>query len=236
LNAVRAANFIENNFIDSDGRMTRSWYSGKSKIDGLLNDYAYTADAFISLYQLTFEEKWLTQAKNLTELVLKEFSQEDTPLFWYLPGNYKDLQLSKISRILETNDGVEPSGNSIMAKVLLILGNYFENEEYIERSAQMCRYMMKNITSYPSYYSQWALVSAMHSKGLDLIAITGDKALHFADKLKSTYNPFTVVAASVSESAIPSLTGKFRDNKTLIYKCRNHVCDAPVAGIEELTF
>ncbi|HLN52175.1 MAG TPA: thioredoxin domain-containing protein [Lentimicrobium sp.] len=234
--SIRAANFMVNNFIDTDGYMKRSWKAGISKINGFLGDYAFTIEAFIELYQLTFEEYWLTKAKLLTEVVLKEFSHKDSPIFWYLPEKNEDKRISSISRILETSDGVEPSGNSIMAKVLLYLGNYFEDEVYIARSASMCASMQKNMVTYPSYYSEWAIVTAMHAKGLNLIAITGPEAYRFAGQLQNQYRPLTIIAASVSESSLPVLRNKYKGHKTLLYSCMNHICQAPVDKLDDLLF
>lgn len=234
--AITAAKFIEKYMISEDGHMKRSWKSGLAKINGFLDDYAFTAEAFIELYQATFDEYWLFKAKKITEVVLEEFTQKDSPMFWYLPEINEETQLSNISRILELSDGVEPSGNSIMAKVLLLLGNYFENEAYITRSAEMCSRVTEYTLNYPSHHAQWATCIALHAHGINLIAITGADAFIYAKYLKTKYNPFIIIASSAEVSKIPALQGKFRENKTLIYNCVNHVCQAPVEHPDELTF
>lgn len=234
--AIKAALFIDKNFIDDKARMKRSWKSGKAKINGFLNDYAFTAEAYIEMYQLTFDESWLYKAKQLSESVLDEFSQQDTPLFWYLPQTNEDKHVSSLSRILETSDNVEPSGNSVMAKVLLFLGNYFENDEYINRSAEMCRYIQTKMVAYPSYHAKWAAVTALHANGLNLIAIAGPEAIQFAYKLRTLYKPFIIIGATLTDSKIPALSGKFSKDKTLVYSCMNHVCQTPVENIDDLKF
>lgn len=233
--ALKAAKFLKKNMLSENGKILRTWKEGSGKINGFLDDYAFTADAFISLYQLTFDETWLLEAKNLTEIVLKEFSQQDSPLFWFLPETNEDQSIIKISRVLETSDGVEPSGNSVMAWVLLCLGNYFENQEYIDRSKNMCTSMYNNILSYPSYYANWANVAAAHTHGISILVVTGPDAFDYSRQLRLQYNPYLLLAAANNKSEIPVFMNKFRNGKTYIYKCANHTCDAPVERLEDIS-
>jgi uncharacterized protein YyaL (SSP411 family) len=234
--ALKAARFIDKNIISAEGKITRTWKNGEANINGFLDDYAFTADAFISLYQLTFDEFWLLKAKQLTDYAIKEFSQESSPLFWFVPQTNDDTNINKLSRILETTDGVEPSGNSVMAWVMLAIGNYFEEQEYIDRSESMCNYIRKNMVSDPAYHAQWATVTAAHANGIDLVTITGNEAVDHAIQLNRQYRPFLLLAAAYNKSRIPVFKNKFRsDNSTMIYKCRNHTCEAPVEKVEDLS-
>lgn len=232
--AQKAASFIIQNMINETGRIQRSWKKGVAKINGFLDDYAFTADAFISLYQLTFDESWLFRAQQLTDYVIDHFSQESTPLFWYLPKDNGDSSITALSRVLETSDGVEPSGNAVMASVLLSLGNYFEDEAYIQRSLEMCSYMQKNVAAYPAWYGKWASVVTAHAHGTNVIVIAGENAVKYADQLRSLYSPFSLIASASNKSDLPVFKNKFKEGRTVIYKCINHVCEAPVDKVEDL--
>lgn len=234
--AVNAANFLSQNMISDEGRILRTWKNGQARINGFLDDYAFTAEAFIALYQLTFDEVWLFKARHLTEYVLKEFSQNDSPLFWYLPENNEDTSITKLSRVLETTDGVEPSGNAVMAWVLLCLGNYFEEQSMIDRSIQMCTYMQENVKLYPGYYAYWANVSTALARDVNLVVIAGDNAFELARNIQRNYLPFTLLAASVNENDLPVFKYKFKEGKTLIYNCIGHKCNAPVENVEDISF
>lgn len=233
--ALNASSFLVNNLISPDGQIKRSWKNGISRINGFLNDYAYTISAFISMYQMTFDESWLYKAKQLTDYVIEHFSHDQSPLFWYLPINNEESTILILSRILETTDGVEASGNSVMAENLLFLGNYFEQASYIERSVKMCRLVKENVIAYPVYHANWASVIAAHSHGITLIAIAGHEANDISRRLTSRYDPFTLIAAASNKSELPIFEGKFKESHTLIYKCKNETCDAPVEKIEELS-
>lgn len=231
--AIKAANFIWENMI-KDGRIYRTYKNGTSRINGFLDDYTFAAEAFIYLYQLTFDEKWILRSRKLVEYVLEHFGQETSPLFWYLPKNNEDVYMTHLSRILETNDGVEPSGNSVMAWNLLALGNYFENNQYIDRSAEMCNYILSNTEKYPSYNANWANVIAAHVHGISMFVVAGEDAYHKAIELNTTFMPLSLVAAAPFESQLPVFNHKFKQGRTLIYKCTDHECDAPVEKIEDL--
>lgn len=234
--ALNAAGFLCKELIQTDGKINRSWKDNKSKINGFLNDYAFTADAFISLYQLTFDESWLHKAKLITECALNEFSQKNSPMFWYIPENNEDTHILNISRILETSDGVEPSGNSVLAWVLLTLGNYYENQEWIDRSIQMCSYMQNNVVAYPDYYANWASLAAALTNGLNLVVITGEKSVDFARKIQKQFHPFTLLAVANEKSSLPVFRDKFQYNRTVIYKCSHQACEAPVEKVEDISF
>lgn len=233
--ALRAGEFLLENMISEEGYIRRTWKGGIAKVNGFLDDYAFTADSFITLYQLTFDEKWLIRAKQLTDNVIKEFSQDSSPLFWYMPSNNEDQNIIRLSRVLETSDGVEPSGNSVMAWVLLCLGNYFEEQSYIDRSAEMCTFMLTNTLSYPSFYANWANVITAHAHSLNLLVIAGSEASGYARQIRLHYNPFMLLAVADNKSSIPVFKNKFKEGRTVIYKCANHTCEAPVEKVEDMT-
>ena len=66
-----------------DGSLFHSYKNGKSTINGFLEDYCFTIEAFISLYQSTFDEKWLNEADKLMQYVLHHFSDEKTNMFFF---------------------------------------------------------------------------------------------------------------------------------------------------------
>ena len=62
--AIRNGAFFIDKLKKPDGGLFHNYKNGKSTINGFLEDYAFVIEAFISLYQATFNEKWLNEAKN----------------------------------------------------------------------------------------------------------------------------------------------------------------------------
>jgi uncharacterized protein len=69
---------------DADGRLARSYRSGRATGVGGLDDYACLADGLLALYGATFEERWLTAARELMDAIDRHFADPaggwfDTP-------------------------------------------------------------------------------------------------------------------------------------------------------------
>ncbi len=229
--AVKAARFVKTGMIQEDYSILRTWKNGSARIPGVLNDYAYLAEAFITLYQVSFDEEWLYTASRLTRYVLDNFTDPDSPLFWFTPtpaGNGNAI------RIRETTDGVEPSGNAVMAKVLLYLENFCNNNDYGIRAREMVNTMLNRIEAYPSAYSCWASAAQMMAQGIRTLVITGPRANDYALQLLPKLNSSVTMAVSKQSSSVPVFLNRFRNGDTVIYDCIGNVCHAPVSKPEEL--
>ena len=80
----------------------RSYTAGEASIDAYLEDYAYVIDALSALYQVTFNEKWLTKAKSLTKYTLDHFYDQEEGLFFFTDNSSERL----ITRKKEVFDNV----------------------------------------------------------------------------------------------------------------------------------
>src|SRR5690606_5713669 len=119
-----------------------------------LEDYSFTIEAFISLYQSTLNEEWLTHANELVQYSIKNFYNSENGLFYFTSINATDI----IARKIEIADNVIPASNSSIAKSLFILGKYLDNEKYSKMAFQMLKNIEKDISSYIFNYSNWAIL------------------------------------------------------------------------------
>lgn len=133
--AIKNANFIVNTQHRKDGGLNHNYKNGVSNLDGYLEDYSFTTEAFIGLYQATFDEKWLAYAKQLTDYTITHFYDPETGFFFFTSNNAKGL----IARKMELTDNVIPASNSSMAKTLFLLGEIYSNEDYTNKSKQIGR-------------------------------------------------------------------------------------------------
>jgi len=81
--ALMNGNFILNNLMKEDSRLDRNFKESKSSINAFLDDYAYTIEAFIKLYEVTFDETWLNKAKSLTDYALQHFNDNESGFFFF---------------------------------------------------------------------------------------------------------------------------------------------------------
>jgi uncharacterized protein YyaL (SSP411 family) len=85
--------------ISPDFKMYRTFKAGKKGEFAFLDDYAFTIQGFIKLYEVTFDETWLQTAKSLCDYVIMNFSDEEKVYFYY----NSSLDPALIARKKETN-------------------------------------------------------------------------------------------------------------------------------------
>lgn len=228
--ALKNAHFIIENLWHADGYLWRTYKNGSVKIKGFLEDYALTADAFISLYQATADEKWLSYAKQLTNYALENFYNDEQQFFSFNQASGENL----IAPHYETEDNVIPASNSVMANVLHKLSVLYSNSHYEKVSHQMLKHIIPHL-DYPSAFSNWLNLWMDLSENSRELAICGLGALNDFKTINSLYLPHVLVAGSAQPSALPFLQDRFFEGVTQLYVCKNKTCNLPVTTVNEAT-
>ena len=223
--ALLAAEFIWREQ-QHNGNLNRTWKEGKTSINAYLEDYAFTIEAYIELYQATFDEKWLDRARILLSKAIENFSNDENSMFYFTSKADSPL----IARKLEIEDNVIPSGNSSMAKSLFLLGTLDGNEEWKKRSRQMLNNVQDQI-DYAQNYSNWGILGLWHTYPFYEVAITGERCHELRKELDQNFLPNVIFLGGTSGS-IPLLEGKFFD-ETTIFVCQNKTCQLPVNTSDE---
>jgi len=222
--ALKNAAFINSNLKSDDSGLYRSYNAGKATTRAFLDDYAFTIQAFISLYQATFQEKWLDEAQQLTRYVLDHFQDPDSGMFFYT----SDLDPNLIARKMEISDNVISSSNSEMAKNLFILGRYFYDNEYVRLARKMLNNVKKHAINGEIYYANWDILLAWFAVEPYFIAIVGKDYEAKRIELDACYLPNVFLAGGITEGNLPLLEGKLAVDETMLYVCRNNLCKLPV--------
>ena len=227
--AITNANFLLQHAISKNGEMTRNYKMGKSSINALLDDYAFTIAAFIELYQASFDEKWLTEANTLTAYALEHFFDPKSKMFFYTHNQHSNL----ISRKMEVADNVIPSSNSEMAKNLFLLGHFLYNEDYISKAKQMLVNVADDVQRNIYFYANWGILQAWFTSPLYEVAITGDDCKNKRQQFDQHYLPNVILLGSKAESKLALLENKLITGKTMIYVCRDKTCKLPVMEVDK---
>lgn len=220
--ALKNAAFIIKNLWTSNGNLLHSYKNGKATINGYLEDYALVIDAFIALYEVTLDEKWLQDAKQLTDYIFDYFYDEKSSFFAFT----STLDEPLITTHFETEDNVIPASNSVMANNLFQLSIYFNNSHYKKVAQQMLQTILPTI-DYPSAFSNWLNVFLNFSEQNRELAICGNEAIQFTQKINESYHPNIILAGSLKPSNLPFLKERFAENETLFYMCQNKTCQMP---------
>tara|TARA_R110002111_G_scaffold174646_4_gene240142 strand:- start:4373 stop:6409 length:2037 start_codon:yes stop_codon:yes gene_type:complete len=227
--AEKNANFIINNQLREDGGLNHNYKNGKSNINGYLEDYAATIDAFITLYENTLNEKWLNTARDLANYTFDHFYDETSNMFYFTSNEDQAL----VSRSIEYRDNVIPASNSIMAKNLFKLSHYFDNDHFSKTAVTMLNNVKPEMQEYPSGYSNWFDLMLNFTNPFYEVAIVGKDAKQKISELNKTYLPNKLIAASTSENNMPLLENRYNPNNTLIYVCVNKACKLPVSEVDQ---
>ena len=227
--AITNANFILNTQLQKDGSLLHSYKNGKSTINGFLEDYAFTIEAFIRLYEVTFDEMWLTKANDLMAYTITHFKDEETQMFFFTSDEDSKL----IARKMEVNDNVIPASNSSIANSLFLLGHHFDNTAYHQQSTQMLKNVLEQMPSYGPGYSNWAMLMLNHVQPFYEVAISGKNANQLRNELSKNYIPNKMYSGSTEDSKLPLLEYRFNKEETLIYVCVNKACKMPVDNVKD---
>lgn len=227
--AEKNASFILKNQLREDGGLNHNYKNDISNINGYLEDYASTIDAFITLYESTLDEKWLTISRDLANFAFDHFYDENRKMFYFTSKKDKSL----VTRKIEYHDNVIPASNSIMAKNLFKLSHYFDNEEFSETAISMLNNIKPEMLKYPSGYSNWFDLMLNYAQPYYEVAIVGKDAKQKIEDLNKTYIPNKLIAGSVSENNMPLLESRYNPDKTLIYVCVKKACKLPVSDVEK---
>tara|TARA_B110000014_G_scaffold151168_1_gene105533 strand:+ start:1976 stop:4027 length:2052 start_codon:yes stop_codon:yes gene_type:complete len=227
--ASSSAEFILKNMKKSDGGLYHSHKDGKSKINGYLEDYATTIQAFLNLYENTLDEKWLNTSNDLIKYTYKNFFNAETNMFYFT----SKLDDKLISRTVEFRDNVIPSSNSIMANNLFKLSHYFDNNIYLSSSQQMVNNIKDQIALYPSGFSNWMNLILNINKNFYEIAVVGNTAIEKIKELNENYLPNKIIIGSLESNPLPLLKNRFVEGETYIYVCVNKACKMPVKTVKE---
>jgi uncharacterized protein YyaL (SSP411 family) len=231
LDAARGvAEFVLGPLSDEDGRLLRSRREGRASGPGFLDDYANVAYGLLELHVATGELRWLLEARRLALLAVELFADEEHGGFFLSPADGDE----RVPRTKDLQDTPIPSGNSMLAWVLLRLSRIWGDDDLERRAVAVFRLVEPTLTRAPGAFA-WMLC------GLDLwlsppreIAIAGPVDAPVARAALAPFDARAVVAVGPSDE-VPLLAGKgLVDGAPAVYVCERFVCKAPVTDPEAL--
>jgi uncharacterized protein YyaL (SSP411 family) len=227
--AIKNANFLCDQVLADIGKLFHCWKVGKASIDGFLEDYAFLIQAYLSLFELTGEEKWLRVAQLITEYTMNNFYDESSGLFYFSEKNATAV----ITNHFQKEDNVIPSANSLMAHNLHRLYLICAKPDYLQKVKKMLQYITPHFTKYPMAYANWGSLMLKLCQPYFEVAVCGINANLLLKDLQVGYQPNILWAHAKQPSEIPLLKNRFHLGNDLIYVCRAGVCQLPVNTPEE---
>lgn len=227
--ALVNAHFLLNNLSQPDGGLFRNFKNEKATINGFLDDYAFVINAFILLYQATFDERWLDEAYRLCNYSINHFYDTESGMFFYTSNTDSAL----IARKMELSDNVIPASNSEMAKNLFLLGHYFQRQDFIEMAKEMATNVKEMAIQSGVYYANWDILMAWLAVEPAEVAIVGDNCEKLRKELQMHYLPNVILSGGTKKAKSALLKDKYIDGQTAIYICRDKLCQKPMFTVDE---
>ena len=230
LAAQELGEFLLGPLSDDDGRLHRTWRAGEAKGTGYLDDYANVAHGLYELHVATGDLRWLRDARRLALVARELFGDPERGGFFLTPADAEQL----VARQKSFDDNPTPSGNSMLALVLLRLARIWGDDELERQAVEALRLVRDLLPRAPSAFG-WALCALdLHLSPPRELAIVGGADSDLARAALRGFDPNGVVAFGPAED-VPLLAGKtLVDGSAAVYVCERFACRAPVTDAAEL--
>jgi uncharacterized protein YyaL (SSP411 family) len=224
------AEFLLGPMSTEDERLFRSWRAGQAKHAGVLEDYADVANGLYELHVATGELRWLEEARRLALLAVELFGDDERGAFFRTPSDAEEL----VARKKDFDDQPTPSGNSMLAYVLLRLARIWGDADLERKAVGVFRFVAPLVSTAPSAFGHALTALELHFSPPRELAVIGPAESEVARAALAPFQPNAVVAFGPSDD-IPLLEGKeLVDGQPAVYVCENFACQAPVTAPEDL--
>ncbi len=232
LEAARAAaHWILTGMRQADGRLYATSRHGRAHLNAYLDDYAFTIQGLLDLYESDFDPRWIREALALDEVLRDRFEDEAGGYFTTARDHEK-----LIARLKAPHDGALPSGNGVQALNLLRLAELTGRRELADRAERAIRSMAGLVNRFPQAFSALLLAVDWLAVGPREIVLAGEPGSESLREMlrvvRGTFAPQRVVALAGSEAdtkLIPLLLDKPSGTRgARAYVCRNWSCGNPV--------
>ena len=238
--AEKSAQFILKNLTDNNGRLLKRYRNGNAGLDAHLDDYAFFIWGLLELYEATFNVTYLTEAVQLSNIMVEEFWDITNGGFFLGSENSEKL----IVRAKTGYDGAMPSGNSVAAMNCSKLNRITGETKWAEISDKIFMTFSNEIQKTPSGYASMVNAFLFNVDSPKEIVIVGsskdDKTKKAIEKIKSEYVPSKVIIFKDTDDKLNKLsplakwtvTQETIDEKTTFYICQDFACKIPTTDLD----
>jgi uncharacterized protein len=211
-----------------DGRVFRSYKNGEARVAGYLEDYASLGVAALSVYELTFDVRWLDRAREMARAMTEWFWDDATETFYDTASDHEPL----ITRPREIADNAVPSGTSLAVELLIRLAEVLDDPDARRRAAHVIETLAHSVARYPAAFGHLLGSADMLVNGAVEVAIVGQPGsadfIALERAAAEHYVPALVLVGGRTTTDIALLAGRSSvDGKATAYVCRNYACDTP---------
>ncbi|HEV2918587.1 MAG TPA: thioredoxin domain-containing protein, partial [Actinomycetota bacterium] len=238
--ALAAAGFVLEQLSGEQGRLLRSWREGRRGGPGYLDDYACVAEACLTLYETTFDLRWLREARRLAGTMVELFADPGGGGFYQTGRDAERL----VVRPRELFDNAVPAGSSVAADVLQRLGRLTGAQDWERAGLDALRPVLGVLGRAPTGFGHALGAADFALSRVREVAVVGRPGAADTEALLATvwgtYQPNRVVAAAApddraAQGEVPLLADRpALEGRATAYVCEHFVCQLPVTEPEAL--
>jgi len=232
--AVRNAEFLLSNLL-RDEQLLRSYKDGQARFNGYLDNYACLTDGLISLYESTFDPRWIGDALRIAELMISKFRDPQGKGFYFTSGDHESL----IHRPKEFIDNATPSGNSVAAFALLRLWKLTGDRRWSECAIPILESMAGPMERQPSAFPHLLCALDFYLGRANEIALIGDprenRTRTLLKEIYCRYLPNKVLACGTDGRLFLLKDRPQINGLPTAYVCENFRCRFPVTDALDLS-
>lgn len=241
--AEKCASFVRK-YLEDNGELKRSVYlgstgeieQGNQKMKAFSDDYAFLIQALLDLYTVLGKDEYLQNAVNLQKICDAKFWSGNG----YFISEQDDEKVSV--RMIEDQDGAEPTATSIASNNLLRFCDILEEEEYREKAHQCFRGASERLNKVPIALPKMAVALHRWQHGSTTFVLVGEPESELLTEARKRLNQKLIDNLSVvhvsSESSIgasgASHKGMSQGPQPAVYMCKGFMCGLPVRSLSDL--
>ena len=236
--AERAAGFVEKNLRDKKGRLMKRYRLGKAGLSPHLDDYSFMVWGLLNLYEATFDTEYLARAIEFTDIMNKDFSDENGGFFI----GSKDAEKLMV-RAKDSYDGAIPSGNSVAVMNLFRLSKITGSTQWVDLADKALKAFTKQAKNSPTGFAHMLTGFMFDLKDPKELVIVADgktpETQELIQQIRGNYSPNKVVLFKdmsdpdpLTDIASWTKAHSMMDGKPTFYVCENFSCKRPTTNIK----
>ena len=243
--AADALSFCREHLWDADeGRLTRRYKDGVTKIDGYLEDYAFLGRGALDLFQATGEVEHLAFALDLARAIERAFWDADDGTLYFTPVEGESL----IARPQERTDQSTPSSMGVAAELLDTLSVFTTDDVFATVAESVVETQGDRIWSNPLQHASLTLAADTVTNGaFEVTLVADDPPAEWREEVADRHLGSRVLAwRPASEDRLEAWLDALdlaeappvwadrgtKNDKPTVYVCRDFACSPPRNEIE----
>jgi uncharacterized protein YyaL (SSP411 family) len=242
--ALKAADFLQTELLDLPGGLPRrSWRRGSKSGAGFAEDFAFLIQAWLDLYEATFDVAWVMRAANLQTAMDGLFWDNARGGYFNSAAGAEDV----VVRLKEDYDGAEPAASSVAALNLFRLSSLLGDDSLRDRGRRTIAAFRGRWEESPHAMPQLLCAFESALEPPRHVVITGKPGSADFEALVAVFHEKlgprrTLIAIDASGEARAAFSAKSpwlgsmgqNDKQATAYVCEEFVCRAPARTPEDL--